>query len=54
MKQIIDFFSIILNFGFEIPYNLYTGECLHVSIFGIIIVFIFISFATYIINKLTK
>ena len=54
MKQIINFFSVILSFGFDIPYDLNTGECLHVSIFGILIVFICVSIATYIINRLTK
>lgn len=54
MKQLIDFLVIILNFKFEIPFDFFLGQNLKVSVFGILIVVIIISFSTYIINQLYK
>lgn len=54
MKQLIDFFIIILDFSFEIPFDFITNQNLKVSVFGILITFIVISFSVFLINRLYK
>lgn len=54
MKEIVNWFMIILNFKIPVPISFNSNSIGYISVFGILTFLVFIAFISYIIYKAFK